>query len=157
MQWGGPKYHTKGVDQRKLRRGNILAFYIYIYICIYIYIYIYIYTSKPSTNQDGKTCQNIKPPTPTQILSSVQLNTWGTWGKLEDQAANSFYTFCYMLIVLKRFLSKTKFNCFKKMSIFSYSLLQKILKFRRSSLKLLFLIKIVYNQCLLFRNYGLWH
>ena len=33
-----------GVDQRKLRRADILTFiYIYIYIFIYIYIYIYIY------------------------------------------------------------------------------------------------------------------
>ena len=26
---------------------------------------------------DGKICQNIKSPTPTHILSSVQLSTWG--------------------------------------------------------------------------------
>ena len=59
------------------------------YIYIYIYIYIYkdiIYRSKPSKNEtesemNGKICQNIKPATPTHILSSVQL---GTWGKLED-------------------------------------------------------------------------
>ena len=50
---------------------------------------------------DGKTCQNIKPPTPTHIPSSVQPSTWG---RLEDQATNSFYTFCYMLIVLKSLL-----------------------------------------------------
>ena len=30
---------------------------------------------------DGKNCQNIKAPTPTQISSSVQLSTCG---KLED-------------------------------------------------------------------------
>ena len=29
----GPKHHTKGVDQRKLRRADILAFF----ICIYVY------------------------------------------------------------------------------------------------------------------------
>ena len=51
-----------------------------------------------------------------------------------------------MLIVLKSFFNKTKFNCFKKMSIFSYSLLPKILNFRRSSLRLVFLIKIVYTS-----------
>ena len=56
----------------------------YICTCVYIYIYIYIYISKLSKNQDSKTCQNIKTPTPTQILSSVQLSTWGTWGRLED-------------------------------------------------------------------------
>ena len=34
MQLWGPKHHTKGVDQRKLRRRDILAFF-YMYICIY--------------------------------------------------------------------------------------------------------------------------
>ena len=43
------------------------------------------------------------------------------------------------------------------MSIFPYSLLQKILKLRRPSLGLVFLIKIVYNQFLLLKNYRLWH
>ena len=50
---------------------------------------------------DGNICQKIKRPTPTHILSLVKLNTWG---RLEDQATNNFYTFCYMLIVLKSFL-----------------------------------------------------
>ena len=45
----------------------------------------------------------------------------------------------------------------KKCTFFSYSLLSKILKFRRSSLRLVFLIKIVYNQFLLLKNYRLWH
>ena len=44
-----------------------------------------------------------------------------------------------------------------KISIFSYSLLPKILKLRRSSLRLVFLIKILYNQFLLLKNYRLWH
>ena len=49
-----------------------------------------------------------------------------------------------MLIVLKSFfVTNTKFNCLKNMSIFSYSLLPKVLKLRRSSLRLFFLIKIV--------------
>ena len=44
------------------------------------------YRSKPFKNQtqsemDDKICQNIKPPTPTRIPSSVQLSTWGI---LED-------------------------------------------------------------------------
>ena len=26
---------------------------------------------------NGKICQKVKPPTPTQFLSSVQLSTWG--------------------------------------------------------------------------------
>ena len=92
---------------------------------------------------DSKICQNIKPPTLTHIHFSVQLSTWG---RLEDQATSSFCTFCYMLIVLKSLLaSETKFNCFKKIYIFSYSLLLTIFLLRKSGLKLLFLIKIVYN------------
>ena len=43
------------------------------------------------------------------------------------------------------------------MSIFPYSLLQKILKLRRPSLGMVFLIKIVYNSFLLLKNYRLWH
>ena len=43
------------------------------------------------------------------------------------------------------------------MSIFSYSLLLKLLKFRRLSLRLVFLIKIVYKQFLLLKNHRLWH
>ena len=41
------------------------------------------------------------------------------------------------------------------MSIFSYSLLLKMLKFRRSSLRLVFPIKIVYNQVLLLKKFRL--
>ena len=69
----------------------------------------------------------------------------------------SLYFLLYVNSLKKFLVSKTKFNCFKKMSIFSYSLLPKILKFRRSSLRLVFLIKIVYNQFLLLKNYRLWH
>ena len=58
---------------------------------------------------------------------------------------NSFYTLCYMLIVLTSFLwAKQNLTVFK-IAIFSYSLLPKIFRFRRSSLRLVFLIKIVYN------------
>ena len=32
MQLLGPKYHTKGVDQRKRRRADTLAFFICIYV-----------------------------------------------------------------------------------------------------------------------------
>ena len=55
------------------------------------------------------------------------------------------------------FWTKTKFTCFKKFIVFSYLLLPKVLKFRRSSLRLVFLMKIVYNQFLLLKNYRLWH
>ena len=64
----------------------------YVYICIYmLYIYIYILYIYLYVGQivksfhkwnisevDGKICQNIKPPTPTNIHSSV-LSTWGRW------------------------------------------------------------------------------
>ena len=57
-----------------------------IYLHDLIICCIYIYRPKPSNNQTksevgGKICQNIKPPTPTHIPSSVQLSTWG---RLED-------------------------------------------------------------------------
>ena len=65
--------------------------------------------------------------------------------------------FLYFLLYVnsfeKLFVSKTKFNCVYKMSIFSYSQLPKILKLWRSSLRLVFLIKIVYNQFLLLKNF----
>ena len=51
-----------------------------------------------------------------------------------------------MLIVLKSFLwAKQHLTALKKMFIFSYSLLPKIFKLSRSSLRFVFLIKIVYN------------
>ena len=34
MQLWGPKHYTKGVDQRNLRRADILVFF-YMYICIH--------------------------------------------------------------------------------------------------------------------------
>ena len=39
MQLLGPKHHTKGVDQWKLRCADILAFF-YTYICIYKFAFI---------------------------------------------------------------------------------------------------------------------
>ena len=87
-------------------------FVIYIYIYIYIYIGQNLLKIKQSESEtDIKICQNIKPPTPTHIPSSVPLSTWG---RLEDSATNSFYTFCYMLIVLKSFLwAKQNLTVFK--------------------------------------------
>ena len=66
---------------------------------------------------DGKICQNIKPFTPTHIPSSVQPSTWG---RLEDEATNSLYTFCYVLIALKSFLwaKQNLCNCFKNCYFF---------------------------------------
>ena len=55
------------------------------------------------------------------------------------------YFFLYVNSLKKFSVSKTKLNCFLKKAIFSYSLLPKIFKFRRSSLRLVFLIKILYN------------
>ena len=88
---------------------------------------------------DGKICQNIKLPT--TILSSVQRKIPI---RLEDYGTYGFYTFCYMLLILKSFFNETKFNCFNKISIFSYSLLPKILKFGLSNLRLVF----SYNDCI---------
>ena len=62
-----------------------------------------------------------------------------------------------MLIVLKSFLWAKQNLTVLKCQFFSYSLLPKILKLRRSSLRLVFLIKIVYNQFLILKNYRLWH
>ena len=45
----------------------------------------------------------------------------------------------------------------KNVHFFSDSLLPKILKFSRLTLRLVFLIKIFYNQFLLLKNYRLWH
>ena len=84
------------------------------------------------------------------------LSTAKHLGKIIRLGYRVFTLFAY-LIVLKSFMNKTKFNGFEKMLIFSYSLLSKMLKFRRSSLRLVFLIKVVYNQFLLLKNYRLWH
>ena len=91
----------------------------------------------------GTICQNIKPPTLTHISSSVY-----TTKHLMKNRRLGYKQFLYLLYVnslKKLFVSKTKFNCFEKIAIFSYSLLPRIFKFRRSSLRLVFLIKIVYN------------
>ena len=90
---------------------------------------------------DGKICQNINPPTPTHIPSSVQFSTWG---RLEDEAKNSYYTFCYMLIVLEIFLSKTKFNCFKKRSTFFVLFASKNMKIQ----KIKFEVGFSYKDCI---------
>ena len=91
---------------------------------------------------DGKICQNIKPPTLTHFF----LSTTKHLGKIRRLGYKQFlYFLLYVNSLKKFFVSKTKFNCFKKMSIFSYSLLPKIFKLKRSSLRLVFLIKIVYN------------
>ena len=70
---------------------------------------------------DGKICQNIKPPTSTHILFSVQLTTWGKDQKIRLQTIFIFLLYVNILKIF--FVSETKFNRFRKMSIFSYSLL----------------------------------
>ena len=91
----------------------------------------------------GTICQNIKPPTLTHISSSVY--TTKHLRKIRRLGYKQFLYLLYVNSLKKFFVSKTKFNCFEKMAIFSYSLLPGIFKFRRSSLRLVFLIKIVYN------------
>ena len=54
-------------------------------------------------------------------------------------------------------IAKQNLIVLKKCPFFSYSLLPTILKFRRSSLRLVYLIKILYNQFLLLKNYRLTH
>ena len=86
------------------------------------------------------------------------LSTTKHLGKIRRLGYKQFlYFLLYVNSLKKFFVSKTKFNCFYKMSIFSYSQLPKILKLWRSSLRLVFLIKIVCNQFLLLKNYRLWH
>ena len=91
----------------------------------------------------GTICQNIKPPTLTHISSSVY--TTKHLRKIRRLGYKQFLYLLYVNSLKKFFVSKTKFNCFEKMAIFSDSLLPRIFKFRRSSLRLVFLIKIVYN------------
>ena len=91
----------------------------------------------------GTICQNIKPPTLTHISSSVY--TTKHLRKIRRLGYKQFLYLLYVNSLKKFFVSKTKFNCFEKIAIFSYSLLPRIFKFRRSSLRLVFLIKIVYN------------
>ena len=95
-----------------------------------------------------------KTPTPTHSFVS----TTKLLGKIRRLGYKQFlYFLLYVNSLKKFFVSKTKLNCLKKRAFFSYSLLPKILKFRRSSLRLVFVIKIVYNQFLLLKNYRLWH
>ena len=91
----------------------------------------------------GTICQNIKPPALTHISSLVY--TTKHLRKIRRLGYKQFLYLLYVNSLKKFFVSKTKFNCFEKMAIFSYSLLPGIFKFRRSSLRLVFLIKIVYN------------
>ena len=131
----------------------IYIFYIYIYyIILYIYIYIYIYMpramgdwSKPSKSQTKwNGWQNMsKHKTPNSYTHSFPSTT----KHLGNIRRLDYKQFLYFLLYVNSrktfFMSKTKFNCFKKMYIFSYSLLRKILKLRRSILRLVFLIKVV--------------
>ena len=98
-----------------------------------------------------------KHKTPYSYAHSL-LSTTKHLVKIRRLGYKQFLYFLLYVNSLKKFLwAKQKFNCFKKMSSFSYSLFPKILKLRRSSLRLVFLIKIVYNQFLLLKNYRLWH
>ena len=99
----------------------------------------------PPFLRQGKSCINfaIKLPTLTHISSSVY--TTKHLRKIRRLGYKQFLYLLYVNSLKKFFVSKTKFNCFEKMAIFSYSLLPRIFKFRRSSLRLVFLITIVYN------------
>ena len=74
-------------------------------------------------------------------------------GKIRRLGYKQFlYILLYVNSLKKFFVNKAKFNYFKKMSNFSNSLLPKILKLSKSSLKSVFLLKIVRNQ-FLFKNF----
>ena len=78
--------------------------------------------------------------------------------KIRRLGYKQFLYFLLYVNSLKKFLwAKQKFNCFKKMSSFSYSLFPKILKLRRSSLRLVFLIKIYVTSFYFLRiiDYGI--
>ena len=100
----------------------------------------------PPFLQQGKSCINfaIKLPTLTHISSSVY--TTKHLRKIRRLGYKQFLYLLYVNSLKKFFVSKTKFNCFEKMAIFSYSLLPGIFKFRRSSLRLVFLIKKISNN-----------
>ena len=81
------------------------------------------------------------------------LSTTKHLGKIRRLLYKQFLHFLFYVNSLKKFfVSKRKFNCFKKMSIFSDSLLPKTSKLRILSLRLVFLIRIVYHQFLLLKN-----
>ena len=67
------------------------------------------------------------------------------------------YFLLYVNSLKKLFVSKVKFNCFKKMSIFLILTASKNIKMQKIKLRLIFLIKIVHNQFLLLKNYRSWH
>ena len=96
-----------------------------------------------------------------KTLYSYTHSFLGTTKHLVKIRRLGYKQFLYFLLYvnsLKKFLwAKQKFNCFKKMSSFSYSLFPKILKLRRSSLRLVFLIKIYVTSFYFLRiiDYGI--
>ena len=119
---------------------NVYIIYIHIYI---MYIYI---------EREGERSSPFKNQTSHSFLSTTKY-----LGKIRRLGYTWFLHFLLILIVFKNFLNKKKLTVLKKCQFFSYSLLSKMLKFRRSSLRLVFFIKIAYNQFLLLKNYRLWH
>ena len=89
---------------------------------------------------NGKICQNIKNP---YSYTHSFLSTAKSLGKIRRLGSKQFLYFLFY-VNSPTFLW-AKQNLTKKMFIFSYSLLPKIFKLRRSSLRLVSLIKIVYN------------
>ena len=62
-----------------------------------------------------------------------------------------------MLIVLKSFLNKRKLNCFKKNVHFFILTAYKNIETQKVKFEVGFLIKTVYKQFVLLKNYRLWH
>ena len=67
-----------------------------------------------------------------------------------------FTLFAYVNGLKKFFGQNQNLTVLKKCPFFSFSLLLKMLKFKRSSLRLVYL-NILYNQFLLLKNYRWWH
>ena len=88
---------------------------------------------------DGKICQNIKALTLAHIPFSVQLSTWGRLGYKQF-----LYSLLYVNNLKKFFVSKTKINCFKKMSIFFILIASKDIKIH----KIKFEVSFTYKDCI---------
>ena len=99
-----------------------------------------VFLKRVSLIKDQHTSSHQTPYSYTHCFLSTTIQL----GKIRRLGYKQFlYFWLYVNSLKKFFVTNAKFNCLKNMSIFSYSLLPKVLKLRRSSLRLFFLIKIV--------------
>ena len=102
---------------------------------------------------DGRFYQNLKPHSHAFLPQYNQALG-------EDSMIRLYMVFIILLHVnrLKNvFWTKQNLDMLTKFPLLSYSLLSKILKFRSSMFRLVFLIKIVNSQSVLLNNCRLWH